>query len=188
MALLMVRDWRTRLVGEFGTRVELCQFLEKGFQPFDVLVLDVDLFGEDFTIAEICDELTQRKNHSRILLTGIQPEERIIRQMNSDRVCGYVLKHEVGYSLSWIITLHLMDPGCFSPGTMDLAVKMNATLPPTSFWLTAENNCRGSQTMRLEVARFAFIFSLGRRDLADELKISDNGVTVWLVNYTKRWD
>ena len=90
----MVRDWRTRLVGEFSTRVEMCQFLEKSYQPFDLLILDVDLFGEDFTIADICDELSNRKNAARILLTGIQPEERIIRQLDNDRVCGYVLKHE----------------------------------------------------------------------------------------------
>ena len=53
MALLMVRDWRTRLVGEFSTRVEMCEFLNNGYQPFDILILDVDLFGEKFTVSEI---------------------------------------------------------------------------------------------------------------------------------------
>jgi len=173
MALLMVRDWRTRMVGEFGSRVELCQFLEKGFQPFDILILDVDLFGEDFTIAEICDELTQRKNSSRILLTGIKPEERIVRQLNNERVCGYVLKHEVGYSLSWIITFAFDGSWVFTPGTMDLAVKMNASLPSNKLLVDGRKQLPGFTDHEAEVARFAFIFSLGRRDLADELKISE---------------
>ena len=43
MALMLVRDWRTRLVGEFATPVELCTFLEDNAQAFDVLILDVDI-------------------------------------------------------------------------------------------------------------------------------------------------
>lgn len=173
MALLMVRDWRTRLVGEFSTRSDLYHFLETSFQPFDILILDVDLFGEDFTIANIGDVLLQRKNQARILLTGIQPEERIIQQIRHERVCGYILKHEVGYSLSWIIAFVYDGSWVFTPGTMDLAVKMNAPLPSNKLLVDGRKQLPGFTEHESEVARLAFIFSLGRRDLADELKISE---------------
>lgn len=173
MALLMVRDWRTRLIGEFSNRIELCDFLKNNYQPFDILILDVDLFGEEFTISDICAVLTEEKNTAKILLTGILPEERIIRQMGDDRVCGYVLKNEVGYSLSWVITFAFEGHCIFTPGTMALAVDMNYILPENKLILDGRKHIPGFTEHEAEVARLAFIFSLGRRDLADELKISE---------------
>jgi len=173
MALLMVRDWRTRLVGEFSTRVEMCEYLNNGYQPFDILILDVDLFGEEFTVSEICDALTEANNKSKILLTGIQPEERIVRQLINDRVCGYVLKREVGYSLSWVITFAYEGKWIFTPGTMALASDMNHIFPQKRLVLDGRKQIPGFTEHEAEVARLAFIFSLGRRDLADELKISE---------------
>jgi len=173
MALLMVRDWRTRLIAEFTTRVQLCEFLEKSYQPFDLLIIDVDLFGEEFTIGEICESLDQSKSDARILLTGIRPEARIIRQLDDPRVCGYVLKHEVGYSLSWVITFAYDGSMVYTPSTYDLAIDMNCPLPDNKLVLDGRKHLPGFTEHEAEVARFAFIFSLGRRDLADELKISE---------------
>ncbi len=169
----MVRDWRTRLVSEFTTRVELCEYLGKAYQPFDLLIVDVDLFGEEFTIDEICESLNEAKSNAKILLTGIQPESRIIRQISDPRVCGYVLKHEVGYSLSWVITFAYDGSIVFTPSTYRLATQMNITLPDTKLVLDGRKHLPGFTEHEAEVARFAFIFSLGRRDLADELKISE---------------
>ena len=172
MALLMVRDWRTRLISEFSNQVELCEFMKKSHQPFDILILDVDLFGEVFTISEICEALDKGNNKAKILLTGIQPEQRIIRQLGDDRVCGYVLKSEVGYSLSWVITFAYDGYWVFTPGTMMLAGKMNYLVPKNKLILDGRKQIPGFTEHEAEVARLAFIFSLGRRDLADELKIS----------------
>jgi len=173
MALLMVRDWRTRLVGEFSTRVEMCEALKNAYQPFDILIFDVDLFGEDFTVSEVCDALGDADNKAKILLTGIQPEERIVRQLGNDRVCGYVLKSEVGYSLSWVITFAFEGQFIFTPGTMSLASSMNHLFPIEKLVLDGRKHLPGFTEHEAEVARMAFIFSLGRRDLADELKISE---------------
>jgi hypothetical protein len=104
MALLLVRDWRTRVIAEFGTRVELCEFLEKDYAPFDILIMDVDLFGEIYSVDDICDLLSENSNSAKILLTGVEPNPRIVKLLENDRVVGYVLKGEVGYSLSWIIS------------------------------------------------------------------------------------
>lgn len=173
MALLMVRDWRTRLISEFSNRVELCEFLNNNYQPFDILILDVDLFGEDFSISDVCETLTEAKSKAKILLTGILPEERIIRQMDDERVSGYVLKSEVGYSLSWVITFAYEGNWVFTPGTLSLAADMNYVLPKNKLIVDGRKQIPGFTEHEAEVVRLAFIFSLGRRDLADELKISE---------------
>jgi DNA-binding NarL/FixJ family response regulator len=173
MALLMVRDWRTRLVTDITNRIELCEFLDQSFQPIDIVILDVDLFNEDFTIDEICSNLDERKQSAKVLLVGIQPEEHIIRQMDNERVCGYVLKNEVGYSLSWVVSFAFDGHWVLTPSTMRLACDMNFLLKPKTLVLDGRKQIPGFTDHETEVARFAFIFSLGRRDLADELKISE---------------
>jgi len=173
MALLMVRDWRTRLVGEFSNQVELCEFLDKEFQPFDILILDVDLFGEDFSIDEICENLSKENRSAKILLTGVEPEGRILRQIDDERVCGYVLKNEVGYSLSWVIAFAYEGHWVLTPGVMSLAGDLNYVLPDNKLILDGRKKLPGFTDHEAEVARMAIIFSIGRRDLADELKISE---------------
>mgnify|MGYP001255140488 CR=1 FL=1 len=173
MALMLVRDWRTRLVGEFSNQIELCQYLEDAQISFDVLILDVDLFGENFSVNDICQSLTGENRSVKILLTGVQPDARILRQIQDERVCGYVLKEEVGYSLSWVIAFLAQGHWVFTPGTHQLAYRNNFPLPDKKLILDGRKHLPGFTDHEAEVARFAFIFSLGRRDLADELKISE---------------
>lgn len=165
----MVRDWRTRVVGEFSTRTDLCVYLENSSAMFDVLILDVDLFGEFFTIHEICQILTSKSQSAKILLTGIEPDPKIIREIGDERVHGYVLKNEVGYSLSWVITFVHEGYWVLTPGVLNVLLK----LPPNALILDGRKTIPGFTDHEAEVARMAFIFSVGRRDLADELHITE---------------
>lgn len=173
MALLLVRDWRTRLIAEFSNQVELCQYIDGNSQPFDMLIMDVDLFGETYTVHDICENLSERHSPVKILLTGVQAESRIFRKALSEQITGYVLKGEVGYSLSWVISLAAEGYYILTPGTMSLANQMNYLLPQEHMLLDGRHSIPGFTDHESEVARLAFIFSLGRRDLADELKISE---------------
>lgn len=173
MALLMVRDWRTRLVGEFGNKSDFCKFLEDGNQTFDVLIMDVDLIGDIFRISEICHLLKNKNQTAKILLTGIQPETRILNQIQDHRIRGYVVKREVGYSLSWIITFIEKGYFVFTPSTLAATSNTNFVIPENKLIVEGRKHLPGFTDHETEVARMAFIFSLGRRDLADELKISE---------------
>lgn len=173
MALLLVRDWRTRVVAEFKTRIELCEFLDNNFQPFDLLIVDVDLFGEQFLVDDISKNLSERDREAKILLTAVEPDSRIIKSLLDDRVVGYILKSEVGYSLSWMISFAAEGYWVFTPGTYELAISMNHPIPENRLVLDGRKQIPGFTDHESEVARLAFIFSLGRRDLADELKISE---------------
>lgn len=173
MALLMVRDWRTRLVGEFRTRAELCQYLNDYNPIFDILVLDVDLFNEEFSLDEICQNLAVGNYGTKVLLTGIRSRADVLSQIHDERICGYVLKDEVGYSLSWIITFANKGHWVLTPGTLRLANQINFQLPTDKLIVDGRRYLPGFTDHEAEVARFAFIFSSGRRELADELKISE---------------
>ena len=173
MALLLVRDWRTRVIAEFTTRVEFCEFMNQDYHPFDILVLDVDLFGESFLVDDICDILIEKQPKAKILLTGVQPDSHIIHQVRDDRVVGYVLKREVGYSLSWMISFAVEGYQVFTPGTYNLLLNKNLPIPENRLVLDGRKKIPGFTDHESEVARMAIIFSLGRRDLADELKISE---------------
>ena len=173
MALLLVRDWRTRLTAEFSNQVDLCEYINGNSQAFDVLIMDVDLFGERFTVADICKNLSDQQSSTKILLTGVQAESRIFRHEQSDQIAGYVLKNEVGYSLSWVISFAAEGFYILTPGTLSLANQMNYLLPEDRLILDGRRSIPGFTDHESEVARLAFIFSLGRRDLADELKISE---------------
>lgn len=165
----MVRDWRTRLIGEFSTRADLCAYLESSSTAFDVLILDVDLFGENFSIRDISLALDEKGRSAKILLTGIEPDPKILREIHDDRVQGYVLKGEVGYSLSWVITFVHGGHWVLTPGVYDVM----PTLPSNALVLDGRKTIPGFTDHEAEVARMAFIFSVGRRDLADELRITE---------------
>lgn len=170
MALLLVRDWRTRVIGEFASQAGLFSYLNRSDLKFDVLVLNVDPIVEHFSIDEICQTLSRFRHPSKVLLTGIKADQKVVRQIKEEcaNVRGYVLKGEAGYSLSWVITF--IDEGYWvmTPGTCDLFAKM----PHNPLILEGRQTLPGFTDHEAEVARMAFIFSLGRRDLADELKIS----------------
>ena len=88
-------------------------------------------------------------------------------------MCGYVLKEEVGYSLSWVIAFIASGRWVLTPATHQLAFTNNFKLPTNKLIVDGRKKLPGFTDHETEVARFAFIFSLGRRDLADELKISE---------------
>lgn len=172
MSLLLVRDWRTRLVAEFMDFTEFQQQLDAQSQVFDILIVDVDLFGERFTIDAISRALAAKNQQTKILLTGIKPKLQVVRQINNF-VCGYVLKHEVGYSLSWVISFIDNDFWVMTPGTQALLDDVNFQFSTKTLILGGRKKFPGFTDHETEVARMAFIFSLARRDLADELKISE---------------
>jgi DNA-binding NarL/FixJ family response regulator len=173
MALLMVREWRTRVVGEFTSRVEFREFLEKAHQRFDVLILDVDLISEIYKITDICQALQSKGHQARILLTGIQQDPKVLLQVQNEQIGGYVLKSEVAYALSWVIAFVSEGHWVLTPGVQKLAYEANVPLPSNALVVDGRRTIPEFTDYEAAVARMAFIFSVGRRDLADELKISE---------------
>ena len=67
------------------------------------------------------------------------------------------------YDGQWVLT----------PGVLSMANRMNYVLPKHITIIRGRLSIPGFTDHEAEVAKMAIIFSLGRRDLADELKISE---------------
>lgn len=173
MSLLLVRDWRTRLVGEFTSLVDLCTFLDQENQNFDIIILDVDFLGDEINVASLCEKLIQKQHPVKVLLIGVNANHRFLSALSEELVCGYVLKEEVGYSLSWVISFIFDGQWVLTPSVVAMANQMNYMLPKNKTIIKGRLSIPGFTDHEAEVARMAIIFSIGRRDLADELKISE---------------
>jgi hypothetical protein len=98
----------------------------------------------------------------------------------------YLLKQEISTSLAWALTFTSEGNFVLTPGTEEAFYQNDINLPPNKMVLRGRT-FSGLTTRQEEIARLAIIFSIGRRDLADELRISINGAkggqwldTVWV--------
>lgn len=174
MTLLLVRDWRTRVVGEVASQAEFPDYLKENKNRIDVLVVDTDVFQGDFILDEIWQHLKGNNQNPKVLLTGVRPNEKVIKQIDCEKACGYILKHEIGISFNWAITFCYEGNFILTPSTHD--VFSRATIPSMKqrpLVLDGRKTIPGFTDREKEVAKLAFVFSLGRKDLADELKISE---------------
>jgi DNA-binding NarL/FixJ family response regulator len=173
-AMLLVRDWRTHLAGELNAKTDVLPFLKKLTGKVDMILLDVDHFGErpgsGMDIRKLAAELMPGV---RILLTGIHPQEHILQQTQNEHVCGYILKGEINNSLVWAVSLATEGRWVSTPGVEDLAAETGFRLPSNRVSINGHTPVYDFTPHELDVARLAFLFSLERRDLADEMKITE---------------
>ena len=173
MALLMVRDWRTRLIEEITSLNELRVILENPTTNLDILLLSVDRLANETNLRDLIKLIENTKSKMKILCTGVHCQENIYKYLNNDVVCGYMLKNEIGYALAWAISFAFEGNWIYTSSTLAMAMKLNAPIMQQKMVLAGRTEFPGFSDREAEVARLAFIFSLGRRDLAGELKISD---------------
>jgi DNA-binding NarL/FixJ family response regulator len=174
-AMLLVRDWRTHLAGELNAKTDVLPFLKKLTGKVDMILLDVDHFGErpgsGMDIRKLAAELMPGV---RILLTGIHPQEHILQQTQNEHVCGYILKGEINNSLVWAVSLATEGRWVSTPRVEDLAAETGFRLPSNRVSINGHTPVYDFTPHELDVARLAFLFSLERRDLADEMKITED--------------
>lgn len=173
MSLLVVRDWRTRVVVEASSAAELHVHLNQEHQYIDTMVLDLDLITN---LRQVSKEINayasySRKNPKVIAVSSTQMPS-YFDEIDSDLIGGYLLKQEISMSLGWAISFASEGKQVYTPTGLDIAVSANYQLPRSRLMLQTRSY-PGLTERQSEIARLAIIFSIGRRDLADELKISD---------------
>ncbi len=173
MSLLLVRDWRTRVISEISSQNQFFSFLKRAEIHFDIILLDVDTFNNNFNISQTCSVLNNLEANFKVVCIGCQPDERVFDYLSCEKFAGYIMKSEIGYSLSWAISFVADGQFIFTKSTQDLAFQKAFPIPSNKIVISGRSKFDGITDHESEVARLAIIFSLGRRDLADELKISD---------------
>ena len=172
MSLLIVRDWRTRVFteGELINPLEEQEF--ETIQHVDVVVADLDSFVQNTNLFSNLNRYLAENPTLLVVGVGSRIEPLFFQRIPTRNIGGYLLKSEISSSLGWAVSFVYEGLLVFTPGAHQ------ATFSHGFFSTKPERIIKsrvypGMTERQSEIARLAIIFSVGRRDLADELKISD---------------
>lgn len=176
MELLLRRDWRTRVAASVNHPRELRAALESlraARQRVDLVLVDTDIPGDTAWLPETLAAL--RGGKARVLFTGVAPRPALVERLPVDLdLAGYVIKDEIRFGLGWAAVLAAAPAFACTPGVEQLYAALGRRLPPGALVLDGRRPPPGLSAHEAEVARIAFLFSLERGELADEMQISVN--------------
>lgn len=172
MAMLVVRDWRTRLISEGSCDEDLLSFKTEQNPRIDFLLLDLDTLRDRPELLKSINRKLEQDRPFRIICVSSKAEPRVFKGLDPANFAGYLLKNEISTSLTWAVTFASEGNFVLTPGAQQCAFDIGYQLPAKYMVLEA-HPIPGLTARQSEISRLAIIFSLGRRDLADELKVSD---------------
>lgn len=171
MALLLARDWRTRVVSETSTLEGMLAQLNNQEEKPNFVLLNVDLLAgvhEWSMLAKLAAPLVAPLP---VLLIGTKAEKAGQIQPFPG-FCGYLVKSEIRHALSWAVALSEPEHWAITPGVVP---HLRRPAPPTHVMvLDGRKSIHNLTEHEAEVARMALIFSMERRELSDEIKISED--------------
>ncbi len=169
MALLLRRDWRTHVIAEIGSMDKLKSSLREA--PVDLVLLDTEHPDHLEWAREIQKELEGMPHKPGILCIGTRPCQPVVAQISQPLFRGYILKGEIGYSLSWAVSLAASGTWVVTPGVEHA---LNGTWQPSTSPVVLRGRMEvfGLTPQETEIARLAILFNLPRSNLAQELNRS----------------
>lgn len=178
IALLLARDWRTRVVGEASSLEDMTAITKSLTEPPDLILFSAGLLTRPFDprAARLRNELSRLPGSPLVMLVGRSAAEIAalhaaeIREADFPGFCGLILKKEIRYALGWAISLADKNQWVITPG-METYIRGLGKLPRTLV-LDGRKTIHDLTEHEAEVARLALIFSMERRELSDEIKIT----------------
>jgi DNA-binding NarL/FixJ family response regulator len=180
MAMLLTRDWRTRVLGEVGDLAGARRFFQNaGPTPVDLMILDTEIPGEDgrpgrdahFTaIARLA---AARPEPPRLLYTATVAGGRLLQECLGDGLAahfgGCILKEEALYGLATAAVLAMEPRSVVTPGV--LAAGEGLAEIERARLLDGSASLDEFSPREQEIVRLGLLFNLTKRDISDELVI-----------------
>ena len=176
MEMLLRRDLRTKLIGQVSEPISLSAALEdinRHSERVDLILIDTDIPHSPRWLTDVLHSCEKYSPKTAILFTGCAPNAQVAKLRTLSNFVGYILKGEICYSLAWAVSLADKERMVITPGLRDLFDK-NYTFPPGSLILDGREPIANFSKMDLERARMAFIYSMERHEMANELGISED--------------
>jgi hypothetical protein len=107
----------------------------------------------------------------RLLFCGLQAHRQIERIFKTPGFGGYVLKQAIGDSIGWAAALCASGYTVLTPG-MQMRVPVQFERPANLLSIRGTNWHAQFSENQYRAARMAFVLSMERRDMADELGIT----------------
>lgn len=172
MSLLIVRDWRTRVFTEGGLITPVHEEERETLRHVDVVLADLDSFVQNTNLFSNLNRFLAENPALMVIGVGSKIEPFFFERIPTRNIGGYLLKSEISSSLGWAVSFAYEGSLVFTPGAHQAA--FNIGFSSSKHERVIKSRIYPGMTDRQsEIARLAIIFSVGRRDLADELKISD---------------
>jgi hypothetical protein len=92
----------------------------------------------------------------------------------ADNLRGYILKGEIRYALAWAATMAMQQRWVITPGVEAMLHRARIAILRPYVVLDGRVSFYNLTDHQVNVARLAFLFSMERRDLADELGLSQD--------------
>jgi DNA-binding NarL/FixJ family response regulator len=192
MEMLLRRDWRTRVVKQVGSPVDLfvaLADLDKHNKKVDIVLIDTDIPLDDnwlngvmqkladYNASQFVDhEISKQKYTPPVMLfTGVNPNHKVSNLFRTPGFGGYILKDEIRYSLAWAVILAVGGKVVITPGVLKL-INHAYPFPAGSLILDGRKPIPfvGLSDRETRAARLAILFSMERRELANELMITED--------------
>ncbi len=175
MALLAARDWRTRLAGEFDEPLKVVHLLHEPSSRVDLILMDTDIPGGEDWLPEILGVISNLKHPPAILCTGNRANPQVLSRLAHPSFVGYILKNEISFALAWAIDIALTGKWVITEGVRSLASDLRFPIPHPCVVMDGRKTLQSTLSKhQADVSRLAFLFSMERRELADELGIVED--------------
>lgn len=174
MSLMLRRDWRTRVVGEFGSfaTIKLQQALRQQSPHVDVIIVDTEMPKDEtwpFKVAQII-RLLPTAQIPAVIYTCTAPNLRALNHVLDVNGAGYIVKSEILYALASAVSAAAQGKFVLTPGTHILAGELN--LPDNTALLDGTSPAANFTPREKELTRLGLLFNLAQRDIADDLFVS----------------
>jgi DNA-binding NarL/FixJ family response regulator len=162
MALLMWRDWRTRVVGEVGHPQEIHHVL--GEESPDLLLLGADNPDRVNQLAEAIQAAQVETGELKVLCVATLPDRTALERCLAAQFHGYLLRSEIAYALVWAVSLARTGQWVITPSILNLI----DPFPVRAVAIRDLPGFPGLTRQEAETARLGILFNLPRRSLAHE--------------------
>lgn len=187
MRMLLVRDWRTRVVGVIKDKLELDHLNQKNhpmYQKIDLLVIDTEFSVNSSQLFNIIDNTLRWDPKPNILCTATNPDPDIIKILTKyENFRGYLLKNELIYSIATAACLADAEYLIFTPtaykfafGLLRKTVRQVLIIDGNELNIPEDIYKKNIPPKESEILNLGLLFNLVNYDIKDELSITKNWV------------
>ncbi len=174
VALLLARDWRTHYAGEAASIAEFAAFVKSENSNINVVLLDASIAIDDTLFRQYQEVLSGIPRRPLTIMTGMQPDDRALKLLQQPSIAGYLIKDEIQDAIIWAATMATAEIWVVTPSIQDAIFRTGYYPPGKGVVMDGRISVASLSPREKEAARMAFLFSLERHDLADELNISND--------------
>jgi DNA-binding NarL/FixJ family response regulator len=176
MSMLLRRDWRTRVVGEYGSdcAIELHHALRQAARRVDVLLVDTEVPTDEHWPMKVAQITRTLERPPALLYTCTSPLQRTLEHVVETSGGGYISKREILYGLASAVTMAARGHFVMTPGVQMIAGKVR--LPERAVVMDGMIPVAQFTPRETDIARMGLLCNLEQRDIADDLVVSTDFV------------